>query len=324
MRNFFLIIFIVTFCSFNLCKAGTVLKDKEGNYNLENESYTIHGRVQAGFLTGTANEIVYYNSSSDVLLSKLIWKIDKQYMAGVGFSIQEEWVAVHVDFWNMVTEGDGTMDDYDWLLFGQEWSHWSHHDDTSVTGAYIFDINCEYIIVQELTSNNIVTGFLLGYKREYYEWQAKGGFYIYSDNSWRDLQGNITPELLCITYSQDLATPYLGFSLRSSFGELELNGQIIASSLVSIKAKDTHHLRSLNTIASLSNGEMYSFIINLSYSITDSFTLGVGYSQTKYSTVRGNSTYNWYGDGVTATYVNVEGADLETEMLSFELSYFFL
>jgi len=173
-------------------QARAVYKDKQNVYDLDNEAFQTSLRVQTGYLTGTAHEIVYAGSYSENFNSRLTWEIEELYMAGLGFSVQKEWVILHVDAWLKVVEGNGKMDDYDWMSTGPEWTDWSHHDDTSTTEAGMHDMNFEFIIPQ-LSHNNFLLSVFLGYKYETFKWEARGGTYIYSsENSFVTRQVHLT------------------------------------------------------------------------------------------------------------------------------------
>jgi plasminogen activator len=300
----------------------TIQKEQTSRYNLSNEKFQYDIRVQTGYMTGTANEIVYADSDSDNLLSQLIWEIDELFMVGFGASVQHKWFAFHADAWFKATDGEGTMDDYDWLSGGPGWSHWSHHEDTTVSEAWIIDLNCELMIPQ-LSTGSFVTSAIIGYKYENYEWQARGGSYIYSSNpGWRDLIGTIPAGQLSITYSQTWGAPYIGFGLRGSFGKFELSGRAIGTTYAKVNTHDTHHLRGMNTVAEMNDGKMYSLGLTGGYHFTGHLALNISYLKTQYDTLRGDSTYTG-SDGTSTTFSNNGGADLETDMISLALSYSF-
>lgn len=321
---FILGIFCLNLIFLNQVHARTIQKDRQGSYLFDDDKITATGRIQTGYLTGTANEIVYDGSNSDGLLSKLIWEIDEQFMFGFGASIQQEWVVLHADAWLKATEGDGTMDDYDWLAASDDWSDWSHHDDTELTKASIYDINAEFLIPQISGDKFAFSGFL-GYKRENFKWVSRGGSYIYTSNpgvTWRDDIGNFTPGELAISYEQTYYTPYFGIGARGSLGKFEFSGRFIASFWAKVEALDTHHMRGLKTTADMNDGEMIAYDIAAAYNFNDAFALVTTFSYTKYETMRANSFYD-YDVGTDFTYVNGEGADLEMSMLSIALVYKF-
>lgn len=86
----FCLVLITCLFQVNSAQAQQILKDEKHSYVLDSEKIHISTRVQAGHLSGTANEIVYAGSFSNDLLSKLIWEIDNLNMAGIGVTIQKE------------------------------------------------------------------------------------------------------------------------------------------------------------------------------------------------------------------------------------------
>jgi plasminogen activator len=305
------------------CSAETAIqKEQTSRYNLSNEEFQYDIRVQTGYMTGTANEIVYAGSDSDNLLSQLIWEIDELFMVGFGASVQQKWIAFHADAWFKAADGEGTMDDYDWIFGGPGWSDWSHHEDTTISEAWIIDLNLEFMIPQ-LSTDSFVTSAIVGYKYENYEWQARGGSYIYSSNpGWRDLTGTFPAGALGITYSQTWDAPYIGFDLRGSIGKFELSGRAIGTTYAKVDTHDTHHFRSLNVVAEGDHGDMYSLGLTGGYHFTDHLALNTSYLYTSYETIRRDSTYT-YADGTSTTFSNNGGADLETDLISISLSYSF-
>ncbi len=305
------------------CSAETAIQEEQtSRYDLSNEEYQFDIRLQTGYISGTAHEIVYAGTWVDNYLSELIWKIDKLYMAGLGASVQQKWLAFHADVWFKAADGEGTMDDYDWLFNGPGWSDWSHHEDTSISNSFILDLNFE-LMIPRLSTDNFVTSVILGYKHETYEWQARGGSYIYSTNpGWRDAIGTFPAGQLGITYSQAYYTPYIGFGLRGRIGKFEIGGRVTGTTFAQVEAQDNHHLRGMYTKACIEKGDMYSLGLTGGYHFTDHMALNISYLKTKYNTLRGDSTYIW-SNGTAITFMEAEGADLETDMLSIVLSYYF-
>ena len=317
-------VFLFSLCIIFQAHARTVQKDSQNVYNLDDQTFKTSLRLGLGHLTGTANEIVYRGSFSENYLSKLIWKIDEQYMAGLGFSLQKQWVAIHGDAWLGLTEGDGTMDDYDWIMEGPSWSDWSRHNDTSVTEAQIYDINCEFLI-PKLSRDHFAVSVFLGYKYETFKWEARGGSYIYSVTEYRDTVGEFTPGMLGVSYEQTYKTPYLGLGFRGSYKNFEFSGRFIGSTLAVGAAKDLHHLRNLQVFGRTTDGDMYSFDISANYTFLKHFTLEFSYNYTSYDTMKGNSTYSEVVDSEISSieYVDAKGMDLETSMISLSLIYSF-
>jgi len=307
----------------SLTEAATVAKDADFNFYID-DAFHFSARVQAGYLTGTANELVYAGSYSETLISKLIWEIDSLYLAGLGCSLQYSFFVFHFDGWFKTADGDGTMDDYDWMIENEEWTDWSHHKDTTITKAGILDINSE-IVIPGLSGQKFALSGIAGFKRENFQWQARGGSYIYTsdpDTTFRDLAGNFTPGELGITYEQTYDVPYLGIGFRGVMGPFELAGRLIGSRWAMVEAEDTHHLRDMYTIANMNRGGVFSCDLSVTYNFDQSFAVECGYQHTDYEIMRGNSEYH-FANGSIATYRNGEGADLKTSMFIIRLIYSF-
>ena len=173
--------------------------------------------LTAGQATGEANELVYCQPVSgcsvDYKLSHLIWEIKDVTMLVAGFSRTINDLTLNIEGKFGVTEGNGTMDDYDWMYTNAAWSDWSHHDDTSVAEAMIWDINFDF---RFYASNNTNLAMVLGYKSEIWAWESRGGSYIYSDTSYRDSTGSFTPGELGISYEQNFSMPYVGLKFNAN------------------------------------------------------------------------------------------------------------
>ena len=316
-----LLTFLFVVVAVNQVEARSIQKDDDGLYSINNGDINWSFRLQSGYLTGTATEIVYQTSSSNALLSELTWEIDELYMAGFGVSFQRKWVALHFDLWIDAVDGDGTMDDYDWMVSGQDWTDWSHHEDTIISDAQMYDLNAEFII-PKLSGNKFIFSGFLGYKKESFQWESRGGSYIYTTVTFRDTVGNFIDGQKAITYKQTFSTPYLGIGLRGSIGKFELAARVIGSRWAEFDGRDHHHMRYLSIHTKMDDGDMLSGDIELSYNFTKHLSLALAYSYTKYDTMRDSATYSYLG-GPVFTYENGQGADLETSLLSLAFVYSF-
>ena len=294
---------------------GVVL-EKSAQAQLERGSVNITARLQTGYLTGEANEYVYESGHT---ISKLTWKIDDIYMIGAGISVQPlSWLAINADGWLNISDGNGTMDDYDYLSFDTtDWTHWSHHGNTDVTKGIMLDINIELI---PFTVGPVTFSCLLGYKRDNWEWEARGGSYVYSENGFRDTSGTFKNEL-GITYEQTFEVPYIGIGMNGDFGAFDLKARIIGSSFVSGEAVDHHHLRNFVSYHDFSVENMFAFDIAAAYSFTEQIAAQMALNHTKYDTTKGDT--DWHGEGTVYLFKDAEGADLEATMISLSLHYSF-
>jgi len=295
--------------------AQEVVPEKSAEVQVEKAGVDITARLQAGYLTGEANEYVYYEGRT---LSQLIWKIDDIYMIGAGVSVKplrRLGVAINADAWSNISDGSGTMDDYDWMVTGGDWTHWSHHENTDVTKGIMVDINVE---LTPFKAGPVGFSGLLGYRRDNWEWKGRGGSYIYytASGTWPDDQ-------LGITYEQIFNVPYIGIGVNGDFGAFDLKARLIGSPLFYGETIDHHHLRNLVIYDDFIGEDMISFDIAGAYSFTKHMALQMAFNYTKYGTMKGDAEYHYNDTGVVSTLKDGAGTDLETTMFSLSFLYTF-
>lgn len=298
--------------------AQVVVPEKSTEVQVERAGVNITARLQAGHLTGEANEYVYDGGHT---LSQLIWKIDDIYMLGAGVSVKPlHWIAINADGWFNISDGGGTMDDYDWMVQGMDWTHWSHHENTDVTKGIMVDINVE---LTPFKAGPVRFSGFLGYKRDNWEWEARGGSYIYSYYGFRDTSGTWPDDELGITYEQIFNVPYIGIGVNGDFGAFDLKARLIGSPFVSGETIDHHHMRDLVVYDDFSGGDMIAFDIAGAYSFTEHLAMQMALNYTKYDTMKGDAEYHYNDIGVVVTYPDAAGTDLETTMFSLSFLYTF-
>jgi plasminogen activator len=278
-------------------------------------------RVGTGYLTGESNEMVYWPDVNNHKASELTWKIDNLFMIGFGASLRTgKWFTVNFDGWFKITDGDGTMDDYDWRQPGGPWTDWSHHEDTDVTDGSMIDINGE---VSFLRTSVVTLNGILGYKRDNFGWVSRGGEYIYSVNGFRDADGSFNDNALAISYEQTLEVPYFGVGIKADFGKSKLDVRTIFSPFVKGEAVDHHHMRNLVTYDDFSDGDIIGVDVAGSYMFSDNFSMEVGLSFQSYDTMQGDSEWH-YNDVGQVVFVNDgAGMDQESAMMSVSFLYTF-
>ena len=282
--------------------------------------------LTAGQATGEANELVYCQTSSgcttDYKLSHLIWEIKDVTMLMAGFTRSINDLTLNIEGKFRVTEGNGDMDDYDWQYTNTGWSDWSHHDDTSVTEASVWDINLDF---RFYTSVNTNLAMVLGYKSETWGWESRGGSYIYSDtdiSGFRDLSGDFTAGELAISYTQEFSMPYVGIKLNTSLANLKFHARVIYSNMVGVSALDLHHMRDLTFEDNFADGEMAAYDVSLTYQLATGLGLIARFDAQEYQEVRGDTTYRVSSTGADAgSCTNCAGADNSNSTWSLGLSY---
>lgn len=301
--------------------AATVETDTMAEVTSDSTPVEFSARIGSGYLTGEAHEYVYWQDRGGHTASELIWEIDSVYMFGIGGSIRPlTWLNVNADLWVNVGDGEGHMEDYDWMVVGMDWTDQSVHDDTDVTNALVFDVNVEMTM---FSTNTVSFVGIVGYRHDTFEWEARGGSYVYSVNGYRDRVGNFPSNELGITYEQSFDVPYLGIGFQGDFDRFHMAARVTGSFMVSGEAIDQHHARDLVTYDDFSGENMLAFDIELGYSISDAFIITAAYAYEKYDTMTGDSEWHFNDIGRIVDLPDAAGADLETSMLSINLTYQF-
>lgn len=277
--------------------------------------------VGAGYLTGEAKELVYWPEFNNHKASELTWKIDNLFMIGVNGTLEVgSWFVVSFDGWFKATDGEGTMDDYDWQVPGASWTDWSHHEDTDVTDGSIIDINAAFTVWQ---TDTVRLKAIAGLKQDKFGWESRGGDYTYSVNGFRDTSGSFTGGIPVISYEQTMSSLYAGIGIGLSFDKFLLDGRIIYSPFVTGEATDNHHLRNLVTYDDFENGDMIAFELSGTYFFTPHLGLEASFSHQSYDTMQGDSEWHFNDEGVVYFYSDGAGMDHSSTMLSCALRYAF-
>jgi len=301
--------------------AATVVTDTMTEVSSDRAAMDFSARIGSGYLTGEAHEYVYWQDQGGRTVSELIWDIDSVYMFNLGGSLRPlSWLNINLDLWFNMGDGGGHMEDYDWMVVGMDWTDRSEHDDTDVTNAFVFDINVEMTMFSTGTVSFIG---IAGYRHNTFEWEARGGSYLYSINAFRDSAGTFPQGVLNITYEQSFDVPYIGIGFKGDFDRLHVAAKVTGSFLVSGDAIDQHHARDLVTYDGFSSESMLAFNISLGYDVSESIVVTAAYTYEKYDTMTGDSVWHFNDVGEIVALPGGTGADLKTSMFSLNLSYKF-
>ena len=301
--------------------AATVNQQSGIEASTERSGIGFDARFGLGYLTGEAREYVYWPQRGGHKASELIWKIDSMYMAGIGGSLRPlDGMSINADLWFALGDGDGHMEDYDWLVIGSDWTHQSIHDNTDVTSGLMFDLNLE---MAAFSAGSMDFTGLVGYRRDNFEWEARGGSYIYSTSSFRDTVGTFPAGELGITYEQTWDVAYFGLGLKGDFDRIHFNAKVIYSPFVSGEAVDHHHMRDLVTNDDFSSESMWALDIGIGYDISDALALNIAYFYEQYDTMTGDTEWHYNDIGRVVNITDGAGADLETSMFSMNMTYSF-
>lgn len=282
--------------------------------------------ISIGQTNVKANELVYCQPISgcpvDHKLSQLIWDINNVavLVAGLKFSFDKS-SALNIEGKIGLVDGEGVMDDYDWQYTALDWSDWSHHEDTILSDLASLDVNLDFNLYGKEKTK---LSFLVGYRKETWAWESRGGTYIYSTipTDYRDLSGTFTPGELVISYEQQFTMPYLGFKFETILNKWKFNIQYDYSNQVGVSSTDHHHLRNLIFIDDFEKGTMSAYKMGIGYQITKSFDVYLRYDVQDYEEVRGNTMYVDSNTGaILGVCVNCAGADNSNQTLSIGTSF---
>jgi plasminogen activator len=218
-----------------------------------------------GVLNGEAKEHVYdYDTGARRSLSRLDWDLKNIVMGGVNgsFRVMDK-LTVNGGFWTALTEGDGEMDDYDWL--NENSSDWTHYSlsEVDVTEGFILDINVAWDLI---VWDQGVARVMAGYKYNKWSWEDHGVYLLYPEYGY-------VPEPLngdnMIDYEQELNVPYVGGSVDwSPLSDLTLSGYAIYSPIVSASDRDDHKARTLLFTETFDTGDLFGLGVEARYTFT--------------------------------------------------------
>ncbi len=278
-------------------------------------------RVGLGIFGGELNEYVYIPEIPKLYrLSGLTWDIDSLLMGRVGASMQyKQWLTLTLDSWLKLSDGSGYLNDYDWLIFGEDWTHWSGSD-ADVTSASIFDISAN---IEFFRRYNYILSGILGFKRDNFEMVAKGGKFIYSTNNFRDTYGKF-PNVPGVTYEQTMTAPYIGLGFSAAFtNNIALSGRAIYSPFAEGEATDHHHLRNLVIEDDISDGDMFAVDFSVDWAFQQNIVWNVSTGYQQYNNATGDSTYSFNDTGEVLKYEDGAGMSQEMFQVSSSLIYTF-
>ena len=297
--------------------AGTLEKNK-GYLTAKNVKLGIHTKL----VNVKAGEFVYIGSHK---LSELIWETRNAFMLGGDASVTliPSWgVKLNVSGSKAVHKGNSVMDDYDWLITGAPWTHWSNHPNTTLENGLILDANLSVNLYKN-RSETVSLDLLAGYKRDQWKWGASGGTFIYSGlPGFRDISGTFS-NIPVISYEQTVSTPYVGVDFKWNEEWLTLNLKFIGSNYASAKAVDNHWLRTLRVTDTFRKGQMYGGDIGFTYHHSDNLTFDLNYSFQSYSENRGDASYLDTSTGIVTPLPDGAAMSLGYQTIELGMNYSF-
>lgn len=269
----------------------------------------------AGLLSGEAKEHVFDYETPDGSrrqLSRLDWDLHEILMVGgqVSARLLKDF-SVNGGLWLAVTEGNGEMDDYDWLdLSSTEPTHYSLSE-VDVTEGYAFDINGAY---EFLNRNGVTLNVLAGYKQNGWTWTDRGVYLQYPEFGPDPVYLNGEN---MIDYEQEFQMPYIGATASMALEKLSLSGYLSYSPMVTATDWDHHIARTIKFKDTFEGGDMIGAGAELRYPVKPTVYLLAAIDYQVIDLIVGDMEATDYSTG--EFFFAEDAAGIENEYVSFSV-----
>ena len=275
----------------------------------------------AGLLNGQSQEKVYDLGDK---VSQLNWDIEQVPTLHLGLALHPlEWLTLDARGWTRMSGGNSHMQDYDWEGGSDSWAHFSDHPDTRLKRAWQADVSATAWAIKR---KDIAVGALAGYQHTRFDWQSRGGSYIYSSRyGYRDERGDFPAHEKAISYQQTFATPYLGLVGLYRVRNWSLETRFKYSQWVKARDFDTHHMRKTTFAGNNGDkGRMHSVAAAVSYTFNPQLSIKAGLEHQVYAEAKGYANIHEVDKGRRSrTEHGSSSQSSRTTMSSLALAYQF-
>jgi plasminogen activator len=290
---------------------GYFMSDTDFTAADPNENFVLRGSV--GVTSITANEQVFRAPAGDDLLSLLVWQSTAP-IASMDAKVRfpGEWtLRGHID---AAISGDSVVTDYDWTGFAPSLSM-NDWDQRSISPNTNLDwyLNGSIAVGRDLPVNDaLMVNVNGGFKYTDVKWTARGGSFIYSDNTngFRGTIGNFGDGPVG-DYRMQLPTLFAGVdtTVRDGPWSLEVNGK----AGIAFNATDTDHhfLRNIVFVDHLDYSQFLSADANLGYDFSDNLGVFLAASYEKLKSGHGDTDVYDHDAGTTTHEAGAAGATLD-------------
>jgi len=301
-------------------QAETPRAGREAVYANERGTLSLTLRAGLGVAQGQARETVYYDDpelGERFKLSELLWDIEDVVVAGGCLTARiGPKFRIEAAYWTAITEGEGRMDDDDWMYGPGEWSDWSLSE-VEVRDTSSFDLRAA---LEVLRAGPWGLSAVAGYREDRWGWDDQIIRYIYSSEGFRDDAAEVDG-VPAITYEQRFRIPYAGIALGYDGSRLGAEVYFHYSPLVEAEDKDYHILRDTHFATTAENGDYYGVGIRATGRLTEQISARVAAEWQVVEEMVGDMEIN----SAEGTEVSYNGAGLASDwmLLSLSLGYTF-
>lgn len=166
--------------------AGSALASAQVTNEQRLQVGSVEMSLGAGLLNGQSQEKVYDSGDK---VSQLNWDIEQVPTLHLRLALHPlEWLTLDARGWTRMSGGNSDMQDYDWEGDSDSWAHFSDHPDTRLKRAWQADVSATAWAIKR---KDVAVGALAGYQHTRFDWQSRGGSYIYSSRyGYRDERGD--------------------------------------------------------------------------------------------------------------------------------------
>lgn len=275
-------------------------------------------QTSIGQLNGEAREVVYYwDNGNRQKLSELFWDLESLTMGGITASAKIHG-RYHLSFgyWGALNAGDGQMDDYDWLIPGGDWTHWSLSD-VEVDQGSLMDLNTS---IDAWRGHGLTLSGIVGYRQNTWSWHDHGIRHIYSVYGFRDDVAEDDYSTL-ITYRQTIRIPYAGMQATGDFDRFQLRAYGAYSPFVSADDFDHHIYFDDEYEETFSGGQFLGLGVACSWRPWRNLFVTIAFDYQNVPEIYGDMTVR--SGGESSFYQDSAGLSNTFSMYSFRVGYTF-
>ena len=275
-----------------------------------------------GLMTGRAEEIVYWNATSNDRASHLIWPLSPMFFTGINLHYfwmeREEQALYFVDVYSRLglPRRSGNLENRDWLISSNtdHLTHYSEHDNY-INRALMLDLD---LGLSSHWNNDIWLKCFISYSFMDFAFIGRGGSILHPIEN-RSLHYPASMDVHTYRQTWNLIGGGIGLNAKSHNHfdtSLYLKGGIAW-----LTAVDEHLLRNEVFIDKITGGLFIEPGLRLSFRPFDSWAFNFAYSYRYIGNSRGDTTVDNLNTGTSQSYPNMGGASFFSHSFNLAVEY---